>query len=212
VKILITSILGGIFISDATAVGQFMISRPLFCGPVIGYIMGDIVAGLYVGIIIELLWITAVPLGNAVPPDSTVVTIIAAYLAAVSGNEYGAGYIMFLLLFCIPVGILFRKLDMIHREFNSFFSRELEHKIDEGSISYIDKITYLSVLLFILKGAVFIFVFLLLGERIFPFVYSLIPADMHMALTKTMKIVPSIGLGIAITSFLFKRTTLKRRT
>ena len=76
------SLLGGIFVSDATAIGQLMVSRPIFCGPVIGLLLGDFVTGLYVGILMELLWISVVPLGNSVPPDSTVVAVSATYIAA----------------------------------------------------------------------------------------------------------------------------------
>lgn len=205
-KLLIASILGGIFVSDATAVGQFMISRPIFCGPVMGLILGNIEAGLYAGMIMELLWISVVPLGNAVPPDSTVVAISATYIAAQTGGDFNVGYILFLLLCLVPAGILFKKIDMIHRDFNIFFSHKLDEKIDKGDISYVEKVTYLGVLIFIVKAALFLFVIMLVGEKILPVIYSKFSTDIRKSLEEAFYIIPAIGLGTLVTTFLFKKS------
>ena len=208
-NLLITSLLGGLFVSDTVAIGQFMISRPIFCGPVIGLILGDITTGLYAGMIMELIWINVVPLGNVVPPDATVVTVSVTYLAATMVGGADKGYIVFLILCFVPVGILFKKLDIMHREFNSFFVHILDEKLAEGDISYVDKVVYFSVALFILKGIAFLLVVMWLGEKIFPYIYSLLGYSLKESLSEVFYIIPSVGLGVAVTVFLFKQSPRK---
>lgn len=208
-NLLITSLLGGLFVSDTVAIGQFMISRPIFCGPVIGLILGDVTAGLYAGMIMELIWINVVPLGNVVPPDATVVTVSVTYLAATMGGSE-KGYLVFLILCLVPVGILFKKLDIMHRDFNSFFVHKLDEKLAEGDISYIDKVVYFSVALFILKGIAFLLAVMWIGEKIFPYIYSLLGSSLRESLSEVFYIIPSVGLGVAITVFLFKQSPKRK--
>lgn len=208
--IFIASLLGGIFVSDATAIGQFMISRPIFCGPILGLILGDIESGLYIGMIMELLWIAVVPLGNAVPPDSTVVTVLVTYISIVTGGDSGKGYIIFLLLCLVPAGILFKKIDIIHRNLNSKFSKDLEKNIEKGDISCIDRITFLSASLFILKAVIFIFLFILIGQEVLPFIYSKLGENIKVAMEEAFYVVPAIGFGTAITIFSFKKSHNKK--
>ncbi len=209
-NLFITSILGGFFVSDATAVGQFMISRPIFCGPVIGLILGNMPAGLYAGMIMELLWVSVVPLGNAVPPDATIVAISVTYLSAITGKDYGVGYILFLLLCLVPAGILFKKIDMMHRNYNIKLSHKLDENINKGNISYVNKVIYIGTLFFIIKAAFFLFLVLLAGERFLPIVYNLLSTDIKYALVEAYYIVPAIGLGVLVTIFVFKKSHIKR--
>jgi len=196
--------------ADAIAVGQFMISRPIFCGPVVGLFLGDIIAGLYIGMIMELLWVAVVPLGNAVPPDSTVVTIGATYVAAVNGCEPANGYMLFLILCFVPAGVLYKKIDIIHRSLNSYFIPKLDMKISEGDVSFIDKTVYLSALLFVLKASVFLLLLMILGEKIIPPVFMSLGSNLQNAMSKALFFVPALGLGVAINTFLFKKSQLKR--
>ncbi|GMO66967.1 MAG: hypothetical protein Nk1A_4790 [Endomicrobiia bacterium] len=41
--------------ADVIAIGQFMICRPIFCAPLLGFFMGDISAGLWIGMIVEMI-------------------------------------------------------------------------------------------------------------------------------------------------------------
>jgi len=206
-NLLLISVLGGIFVCDVVAFGQFIISRPIFCAPVTGLVLGDITTGLYVGLVMELIWITVIPLGSAVPPDSTVVAVSAAYLGSFAAGD--RGYIVFLILLLIPVGILFKKLDIIHREFNSFFINKIEEKIDDGDFKSIDKSVYLSVFLFFLKGALFLLAVMWAGEKILLTGYYMLGDSLRTALNDAFYVIPSVGLGTVMTTFLFKKSQKK---
>ena len=208
-NLLIASVLGGIFVSDATAFGQFMFSRPIFCGPVIGLITGDVRTGLYVGMIMELLWISVVPLGSEVPPDSSVVSTSAAYIGAGSGGD--RGFVVFLILALVPLGILFKRVDMLHREFNVYFAHKTEEKLTEGDVSYVGRAAVYGFLLFFLKGTLFLAAVMGAGAIIFPAAYELFPGWIKGALGEVFYVLPAIGLGTAVTAFMFKRSKSSRR-
>ncbi len=211
-NILIASILGGFFVSDVTAAGQFMVSRPIFCAPVIGWLTGDIQAGLMVGFIMELVWINIIPLGNAVPPDATVVSVAAAYLSGAFVSSTGAdcrGFIIFSILCLIPAGVLFKKLDIIHREYNSYLSGEIEEKIKQNDFNAVDRGIYMGWLFFILKGTLFIGLIIAAGEPLLRYIYGLLDEKAVSGLNLAYYLIPAVGLGAAAGAFTFKKSKTK---
>lgn len=208
-SIFLVALLGGIFVSDATAAGQLMISRPIFCAPLIGWVMGDINTGLLVGVLMELIWINVVPLGNAVPPDSTVVAVASAYISSLfpaASGEARYGFIVFSILCFIPMGIIFKKLDIIHREYNAFLSGEIEDRLREGEFSAVDIGIYKSWLFFVIKGAVFLFLIMLAAEAFMGELYGTLGEKAQAGLSNAFYILPAVGLGAAINSFIFKKS------
>lgn len=210
-ELFLVSLLAGVFTSDVTAIAQIMISRPVFCGPVIGMILGDIESGVYLGMAIELLWVSVVPLGNSVPPDSTVVVVSATYIASRVTGSTDLGFLLFLIICLVPAGILFKKLDIWHRSRNSFFTRNLDEKIKEGELDFIEKYTYLSMLLFVLKGAVFTFVVILVGNIVLPGIYSALGDKIKNAFNDSFYFVLAVGFGSAITTFMFKKSRMQKK-
>jgi PTS system mannose-specific IIC component len=77
------SLLGGVLSLDRTAFFQTMISRPIVAGPLAGYLLGNFEAGCWCAILLELLWLTRLPIGGAVPPDDSL-AILAGVAAAAS--------------------------------------------------------------------------------------------------------------------------------
>lgn len=71
---------------DRTAAFQLMISRPIVAAPFAGWVLGDPLAGLQVGALVELLWLGRLPVGAAIPPDDTQVAVGATALAAGIGE------------------------------------------------------------------------------------------------------------------------------
>ncbi|QCJ44417.1 PTS sugar transporter subunit IIC [Bacillus sp. S3] len=87
--ILVQAILVGIFVTIAyidSHTFQTHIFRPIFVGPVVGLIMGDVATGLAVGVTIELMFLAVIFVGTATPPDPTLSTAIAAGIAILGGG------------------------------------------------------------------------------------------------------------------------------
>ena len=47
----------------------------------LGFLMGDITTGLWIGMIVEMVWINAIPMGAAVPIDIASISINATFWA-----------------------------------------------------------------------------------------------------------------------------------
>jgi mannose/fructose/N-acetylgalactosamine-specific phosphotransferase system component IIC len=79
------SLVGGLLALDGTAVGQFMVSRPLVAGVLVGWLLGDPVAGVAVGSILELYLLVSFPTGGARFPEGATATVVA--VAATVGTD-----------------------------------------------------------------------------------------------------------------------------
>lgn len=54
---------------ESWPVGQFLLGRPALLLPVLGILGGQPLAGLWLGIVLELLTLRSLPMGAALPPD-----------------------------------------------------------------------------------------------------------------------------------------------
>ena len=86
---LLLSALGGVLALDATALGQFMVSRPLVGGTLAGWILGDPVVGLEVGAALELFHIAGMPAGGSRVPEVGPASVAAVAVASASSGAPG---------------------------------------------------------------------------------------------------------------------------
>ncbi|MEN8687222.1 MAG: PTS sugar transporter subunit IIC, partial [Desulfuromonadales bacterium] len=106
---------------DRVAFVQFMISRPLVAGPLTGWVLGDPLTGLEVGMLLELLWLGRLPVGAAIPPDDTQVAVGATVLAASTGHIVGLNgmpLVILSVLIAIPLGKFGQVFDKLARHVN----------------------------------------------------------------------------------------------
>lgn len=52
---------------DEQTFGACMMSRPLFTGPIVGLIMGDVTTGIIIGASLEAMFMGSIMVGSAVP-------------------------------------------------------------------------------------------------------------------------------------------------
>ena len=78
------SLLGGLLALDGTAVGQFMFSRPLVAGVLVGWLLGDPVTGVLVGTILELYLLVSFPTGGSRFPEGATATVVAVVASQVT--------------------------------------------------------------------------------------------------------------------------------
>jgi mannose/fructose/N-acetylgalactosamine-specific phosphotransferase system component IIC len=79
------TVLGGLLALDGTSVGQFMLSRPLVAGALVGWMLGEPALGLTMGAILELYLLVSFPTGGARFPEGATATVVAVASAAGSG-------------------------------------------------------------------------------------------------------------------------------
>jgi PTS system mannose-specific IIC component len=106
---------------DRVALVQIMISRPLVAGPLTGLVLGNPLVGLEVGMLLELLWLGRMPVGAAIPPDDTQVTVGATVLAFSMGQMLdltGMPMVILAVLVAIPLGKFGQIFDRLARHVN----------------------------------------------------------------------------------------------
>jgi mannose/fructose/N-acetylgalactosamine-specific phosphotransferase system component IIC len=107
IQVLTAAVIGGLVGLDRTAVGQFMISQPVVAGPLTGWLLGDVTAGLVIGGVLELIWVLDLPVGTFVPADSTVAAVAATAIASIGGGGRAElaviGFSLLLTVIMVPV-------------------------------------------------------------------------------------------------------------
>ncbi|MBW2505318.1 MAG: PTS sugar transporter subunit IIC [Deltaproteobacteria bacterium] len=128
---------------DRVAFGQFMISRPIVVGPLAGLILGDALIGLEIGMLLELLWLGRLPVGAAIPPDDTQVTLGATVLALhleQTLTVHGMPLVLLCVLVAIPLGKFGQSFDRLARNVNDRFNTKALTALKKGDVSSMERL------------------------------------------------------------------------
>ncbi len=135
------AILGGFVAMDTTSGPQIMVSEPLVSSALIGFLFGDPVAGIAIGMLFQLLWLDYMPLGAVRFTDHNMASLIAtaSLLAAekcygMDGGMVRAGVIP-AILFGVLVGWFGLQVTSAIWRWNDRRGEVLLAKAHEGSIS-----------------------------------------------------------------------------
>ncbi len=198
--VILLSVLGAFLSMDITMFGQFMISRPIFAGPLIGYILGDIQTGFWLGMIVEMMWINTVPLGSSIPVDLTMMTVLSVSWTCLhfKGSQDGA---IFALAMAIPFAYLYREIDIGGRNFNTKIMHWIEKGLEQGKEYRISLGLYSGLGLFLLRAFIVYAVFMILGGLIYVNMKVYIPVTLEIAFKKAWYYLPVFGFGLVLHNF-----------
>lgn len=123
--VLVTSIFGGLLALERRAFLQAMASRPLVAATATGALLDDVVGGLMVGLVFELLHLGGASLGGAHPDHDTLPAVMGAALAAgmagAAGSDSTPALWSVAILLCAPFGraglLLENRLDLRARKY-----------------------------------------------------------------------------------------------
>ncbi len=145
---------GAVLWMDRVFVFQFMVSRPMIMGPLIGLVMGDMRTGLLIGVSLELLWLNSPPVGAYLPNDESFCTAVAVPVAVMAASwaspTAAAGLSVLLSLPCSLAG---RALDMRLRTMNEgIIARQANTGEREVSQALIKAVSRAFVMALVLLG------------------------------------------------------------
>ena len=106
--ILMISLWGGVVALDTTAALQIMISRPLVSCSVAGLLLGNVPVGFLMGVLLELIYISELPVGAAKFSEGNVGSTIAAVLAILTLEQVNRPIIV--ISVCLVLAILLSML------------------------------------------------------------------------------------------------------
>lgn len=201
--IIIIALIGGLISLDVTVLGQWMISRPLVSGMIIGTYLGNPWAGFKVGVIIELLFINVIPVGVAIPLDASVVAVLSAAWYMLVNDVSMAAMVMAVCL-AIPAGILFKTIDIGMRRRNVFMVHWVDSWVKRGKEKRIPLLIYIGIVLTFMRSFIFYSIMLFPGCFIINYLIEHLPAQMLQGLRLSSEVLPLLGIIVAIKSIHFK--------
>jgi D-glucosaminate-specific PTS system IIC component len=127
---ILLSLLGAVIILDKYALGEFGFSQPIITGTITGALFGDIWFGIFLGAMMQLVFLGGLPIGRDIPPDGQAAGILAvgSYFLLRNGNSLG--HSLFLsVVFGLIGGIVGGVFETYTRRFNErLYNRFMHHE------------------------------------------------------------------------------------
>lgn len=195
-KFLFIALISSLFHLDTNVFGQFMLSRPIVCGPIVGYIFGALKEGILIGVTFELIYISLIPVGIKIPPDHTAATVFSVICSKLTkcvilGISLG-----------VVVGILYRQLDILARNTNSILLNWVDTAKAEVAEARVNLLVVYGVIVTYFRTLLFY----LIVFPIFGFIsVKICEFSINLGLFEKLKdlifILPAIGIGIGLSHF-----------
>ncbi len=128
---------------DRTACLQGMLCRPLVAAPLAGWLLGAPLVGLEVGALLELLWLSRLPVGAAIPHDDTQVavgtTVLVVTSGPLAGGLQGLPLVLLCLLLALPLGKFGQFFDRYARQRNQRLIGRAEAALAAGNLGAVER-------------------------------------------------------------------------
>jgi mannose/fructose/N-acetylgalactosamine-specific phosphotransferase system component IIC len=191
-----TAVIGGLIGLDRTAVGQFMISQPIVAGPIVGWMLGDLTAGIMIGAVLELIWVVDMPVGTFVPANSTVSAVSATAIAALVGHgAAGLPLIGFSLLMTTGMAPVTMMVDTVIRKTNSRLVFVASAVSSAPSGRTLARAQLFGLAMFYLKTFLLYLVFLPAGI-VAASLFNRLPEQVHRAMALFVQLLPFLGVAL----------------
>ncbi len=104
---------------DITIAFQVLISSPIFAGPLLGWLLGDVWLGFEMGFLFQLLWLSKIPAGAYIVPEGNIASMIAVALVMFL-QEFGFPNTTLVIVFieAILISYIGALMTLFYRKFN----------------------------------------------------------------------------------------------
>lgn len=190
---ILVSIVALLAAMDEQLFGASMMARPLFTGPIIGLIMGDLQTGVIIGATLESMFMGSIMVGSAVPPEVYASSILS--IAIQTGA--GAGTAVALAL---PLSVFLQ----LWRNFcyaipGSWAGKQIEKALDERNLKKANLLHLTVVPLSIgIPSALLVFIALFFGADGINSVLNMIPEVVLNGFNVAAGVLSCVGLALLI--------------
>jgi PTS system mannose-specific IIC component len=199
-KIILLSFCGGLFCLDRIFI-QAMISRPVVIAPFVGLLLNNPYAGLVIGALVELFWIDRIPVGTYIPPNDSIVAVLATSIAILGGQRLGGTtpeLIALAIMLTVPFGIIAQKIDIIIVKSNDVLSDRALEDAKTANVGAIERKNYYGLI----KVFLFVVFYLLTVQAILVpaviWVYPRFNVAIVNMLSLTYYFLPLLGIAVAL--------------
>lgn len=183
--------------------GTPMVIRPIVVSPVIGALLGDLQTGVMVGATLELVFMGAIQIGAAVPPD----VLVGAGLGTAFAIQSGQGADIALAL-ALPIAILAQSLKVVVFIVRSWFMDLAVKMAEAGEIHKMYALNMGGLLLQCFMYFAVGFVALLFGSpAVEAFIHN-IPEAVINGLSVAGGLLPAVGFALLLLPMMEKRNVV----
>jgi mannose/fructose/N-acetylgalactosamine-specific phosphotransferase system component IIC len=105
-EIVLLALFGGLLAVDERVGWQSTLSQPVMSGPIVGLILGDFVTGATVGVVLELVWLSVLPMRGTRKPDAVTGSIVGAGAACLLAKHTGDPRFAFMAALGVFLGLV----------------------------------------------------------------------------------------------------------
>lgn len=183
--------------------GTPMVNRPLVISPLVGLVLGDVQAGLIIGASLELVFMGAIQVGAAVPPDVLVGASLGTAFAIMSGQGSEIA-----LTLALPIAILAQSLKVIIFIVRSWFMNYAVSLAEKADIKGMFALNIFGVVLQSLMYFIVVFVAVLFGSSVVESFVQGIPQGLMNGLEVAGKLLPAVGFALLLQPMMEKSNVL----
>ena len=219
--IIIISVIGGLLSLDRRAAMQLMISQPLLAATIVGAAMGNVEQGMFIGVVLQLMWMSCVLFGANIPRNDTLatVTISSAYFLyakqvdpTILNVHHISGCVPSVLALSIligsPVCILGQWMDVKLDHLNLALASQADRSASEGETSPIAFIVFLAIVRTFMANATATAVTTVGAIVLLVELHSHLGQDLIEALSiLSVYLLPALGIAVSL-SMIRKRRAL----
>jgi mannose/fructose/N-acetylgalactosamine-specific phosphotransferase system component IID/mannose/fructose/N-acetylgalactosamine-specific phosphotransferase system component IIC len=195
---LLLSLIISLLVLENYGYGYWMISRPIFAGPLVGAIMGDFRTGLYVGATVELMYMGILPIGGSVPPNAQIAGTISTVFAIVSGDpDVG-------ITLAMPIGVLAQFLIMLAWNINILLEHRADKYIEQDNIKGIERTHLFGLVVFFLVFFISSYCAIYFGSDAVKALVDNLPPVINKGLSVASRLLPAVGMAMLLKMMDFK--------
>ncbi|CAM2839205.1 PTS mannose/fructose/sorbose/N-acetylgalactosamine transporter subunit IIC [Erysipelothrix tonsillarum] len=173
--------------------GTPMVNRPLIISPLVGLVLGDLQSGIIIGASLELVFMGAIQVGAAVPPDVLIGSALGTAFAILSGQGSEIA-----LALALPIAILAQSLKVIIFIVRSWFMDFAMKLAENANIKGMFALNIAGLLLHCLMYFTVAFVAVLFGANAVEAFVQAIPANLMNGLEVAGKLLPAVGFALLL--------------
>ena len=192
---ILVSIVALLAAMDEQLFGASMMARPLFTGPIIGLIMGDLQTGVIIGATLESMFMGSIMVGSAVPPEVYASSILSIAIAIQTGAGTGTAVAL-----ALPLSVFLQ----LWRNFcyaipGSWAGKQIERALDERKLKKANLLHLTVVPLSIgIPSALLVFIALFFGADGINSVLNMIPKVVLNGFNVAAGVLSCVGLALLI--------------
>lgn len=144
----IVTVAGSALGLDRRGAFQFMVSQPLVVVPALGLLLGHMDMALWLGAVLQLLWMSSLLVGASVPPNETLASAAIGGMVLVYGRHVeppDMAVLALAILVGAPLGHAGRLLDMYLDRLNLRLSDRADEAARDGRPGMLDRLPWMGL-------------------------------------------------------------------